>query len=29
MIHLLKGRGLVPSSRIVSGKETTGKSDRQ
>jgi len=26
MIRLLKGRGLVPSSRIVSGKETTGKS---
>jgi general secretion pathway protein A len=25
MIRLLKGRGLVPSSRIVSGKETTGK----
>jgi general secretion pathway protein A len=26
MIRLLKGRGLVPSPRIVSGKETTGKS---
>jgi len=29
MIRLLKGRGLVPSSRIASGKETSGKSDRQ
>ena len=26
MIHLLKGRGLVPSSRIVSGSETPGES---
>ena len=29
MIRLLKGRGLVPSSRIVPAKEASGKSDRQ